>query len=203
MVITQEVLYVNHFGSLAFNDLTETIIIYDRQSGLEIIDPHDLIATANVIPSVSGNKAVFDFVIVFENEIPQSDLLFRLWDTTRNSMNLHLPDALIVEISEQSENTITVEPKSVESKVISTVPEIEPSTKTFTEEQLHVLKKWAGYDAESETDSEMLQSLGIINEDTSVSLPEWTQTDLGSLVVRDIITLDEFITSISHLLETQ
>ena len=104
-------IYVNHFGSQILNNLSETIVIYDEQTGLEIIDPNNLITTADIIPSVSGNKAVFDFVLVFENEIPQSDILFRLWDTNRNSLQIHLPDALIVEISEQPSGILS-EPSS-------------------------------------------------------------------------------------------
>jgi len=123
-------LYVNQFGSQILNDLTETIVIYDEQSGLEIIDPHNLIATANVIPSISGNKAVFDFVVVFKDEIPQSDVLFRIWDIKRNSIQFLLPDALIVTISEQQSNIISIVPESeisdTEPESESTVPEEAP-----------------------------------------------------------------------------
>jgi len=99
--------YLNQFGSQILNDLTETIVIYDDQSGLEIIDPYRLIASADIIPSVSGNKAVFDIVLVFEDEIPKSDLVIRLWDIRRNSIDIHLPDALIVSQS-STEPTIDV-----------------------------------------------------------------------------------------------
>ncbi|MBA4718795.1 MAG: hypothetical protein HRO68_06775 [Nitrosopumilus sp.] len=113
-------LLVNHFGSYVLNDHTETFVTYDTNSGFEITDPNNLIATAEIIQSISGNKDVFDFVVVFENEIPQSDVLIRLWDTYNNSLYLHLPDALIVEISEQSSDIV-----SIESEVSDTEPESE------------------------------------------------------------------------------
>ena len=183
-------MYVNQFGSRILNDLSETIVIYDEQSGLEIVDPHDLIATADVVPSVVDNKAVFDFVIVFNGEVPQSDVLFRIWDLNRNSMEIHMPDALIVNLGEQSSNIVTIEPEigtsDTESEPSSTetvpsipsdttqtpqatpvTPESTPEgdvTKSWTDNQLSVLKKWGGFDNESASDADVLAKFGIKGE---------------------------------------
>ena len=34
-------MYVNHFCSRVLNDRTETAIIYDKSTGIEILDPYD------------------------------------------------------------------------------------------------------------------------------------------------------------------
>lgn len=200
-------LYVNHFGSQILNDLTETVIIYDEQSGLEIVDPHDLIATADVIPSISGNKAAFDFVVVFKDEIPQSDVLFRLWDIKRNSMELHLPDALIVEISEQSSNILSIEPESEipdtepESIISKPTPEISEPTpeseltpKTWTGGQLSVLKQWGGYDIETASDIDVLSKFGIKGE----KIPAYVK-DVTKWILNDQVSYEEFINLLQYL----
>ena len=201
-------LYLNQFGSQILNDLTETIVIYDKQSGLKIIDPHNLIYTATVTPSESGNKAVFDFVIVFENEIPESDLLFRIWDSKRNSMQFHLSDALIVKISEQSSGIISVEPESVEPesdsesilvtpkaipKTSELTPEDELSTKTLIGEQLSVLKKWAGYDMESASDVDVLSKFGIKGE----KIPPYVK-HLVKWILEDKISTEDLVNALQY-----
>jgi hypothetical protein len=175
-------LYLNQFGSRILNDLTETIVIYDKQSGLEIIDPHNLIVTANVIPSVSGDKAVFDFVIVFEDEIPQSDLIFRVWDIKRNLMQFHLPDALIVKISEQLDEIVSIE------------PEVELPTKTWTSEQLSVLKQWGGYDVKTASDIDVLSEFVIKGE----KIPSYVK-NLVKWILMDQISQEEFVNALQYL----
>jgi hypothetical protein len=183
-------LYLNQFGSRILNDLTETIVIYDTQSGLEIIDPHNLIVTANVIPSESGNKAVFDFVVVFENEIPQSDIMFRVWDIKRNLMQFHLPDVLVVKISEQS-TIVSIEP---ESGISESVPEVELTTKTWTSEQLSVLKQWGGYDVGTASDIEVLSEFGINGE----KIPSYVK-QFVKWILDDEVDKEEFVNALQYL----
>ncbi|MCJ8306363.1 MAG: hypothetical protein HRU07_04860 [Nitrosopumilus sp.] len=212
-------LYVNQHGSQILNDLTETIVIYDEQSGLEIIDPHNLIATANVVPSISGNKSVFDFTVIFKDEIPQSDVLFRAWDIKRNSVQFLLPDALMVTISEQSSNIISITPESgisdtePESESVvpeatpgtsetvpgisEPVPEVELQTKTWTDGQLSVLKQWGGYDVETASDADVLSKFGIKGE----QIPPYVK-HLVKWILDDQVNQEEFVNALQYLKRT-
>ena len=122
-------LYVNQFGHQIFNDRTETAIIYDKQTGVEIIDPYDLISSASVHPINIGTQAQFHFQITFEKEIEKSDILFRIWDAHRNSMDLHLDEALMV-IPVEPSSKIIPKDDDVESDIISKDDDVE-SEKTL------------------------------------------------------------------------
>ncbi len=112
-------MYVNQFGPRILNDRTETAIIYDRQTGVEILDPYDLISSATVLPASVDTQSQFYFQVVFEKEIEQSDVLFRVWDNSRNSVELHLPEALMVVIGESISETISEESDIIESEIVS------------------------------------------------------------------------------------
>ena len=108
-------MYVNHFGPRVLNDRTETVIIYDKSTGMEILDPYGLISSATVLPTLLDTQSQFYFQVFFEEEIEQSDVLFRVWDKNRNSVELHLPDALMV-IKDES---VSEEGSITESEIVS------------------------------------------------------------------------------------
>ncbi len=118
-------MYVNHFGPMIMGYPTETSLIYDGQPELEIIDPNGIISSADIATSQLGNKAAFTFAIVFGKEIPQSDIIFRLWDIRRNTMSVYIPNALMVVSSQQVvEGEITEEEPEVAE---SLTEEVKPS----------------------------------------------------------------------------
>ncbi|MEW6043145.1 MAG: hypothetical protein AB1608_02675 [Thermoproteota archaeon] len=205
-------IYVNHHGNRILNDLTETAVIYDRQSGIRILDPNGLIASANVVVSESGNKAEFNFEIVFAKEIPQSDILFRLWDTARNDMELYLPNSLIVlpgqntGIIQEKPSSSLAEPLPVPKDQPQEAPtpeeilpkeetveeEIERPTK-FTSEQLAILKRWGGFDVQSADDSEVLTTFGI----KGTKIPSWFK-NTAKWYIDGEVTKDEFVTALMY-----
>ena len=89
-------MFVAHDGRTIHNDGTETHVTYDS-GNVRITDPHGLIASATVDASaIDATKAQFEFVITFAKKVPLSDVLYRLWDTGRNALYIHLEDALVV-----------------------------------------------------------------------------------------------------------
>jgi len=173
-------MYVNQFGTVIRGDLTETMIIYDGRSGIEIRDPYDLISSASVIPSRVGNKAEFTFVIVFEKEIPLSDIIFDLWDTSRNSMKLHLKHVLMVLVPEVP-------------GVPEETPEAEVPTMNWTR-QLTVLKKWGGFHIESASDIDVLSEFGIKGE----KIPPYFKR-VVKWILQDQISQEEFVNALLFL----
>ncbi len=89
-------MFVAHDGRTIHNDGTETHVTYDS-GNVRITDPHGLIASATVDASaIDATKAQFEFAITFAKKVPLSDVLYRLWDTSRNALYIHLEDALVV-----------------------------------------------------------------------------------------------------------
>ena len=78
------------------NDLTETTITYEKGKTTQIIDPNNLIENATITQSIEGYKNVFEFDMKFLKKIDVSDLLFRIWDYPRNSVDMYVPNALVV-----------------------------------------------------------------------------------------------------------
>ncbi len=171
-------MYVNQFGPQILNDLTETIVIYDEQSGLEIIDPYDLITTANVIPSISGNKAVYEIMIVFEDEIPQSDIILRVWDTQRNQAKFHLHDTLIVELSNRPSGIISSESTSGSSESTSGSSEsASQSSGSTTSESASE----SASESTSESASESASQTTTSSTESVIVTDNWTDTQLSVL----------------------
>ena len=214
--------YVNHFGERILNDMTETYVTYDTQFGLEITDPYDLISTANITPSTSGNKAVFDFEVVFKDEVPTSDVVIRLWDVKRNPMYLHLPDVLTVELSaggiissesstsesstsesstsesstseSSTSESSTSESSTSESSTSESSTSESSMSNVWTDRQLSVLKKWSGYDTELASDADVLSEFGIKGE----TIPAYV-SDVTKWILDDQITPEEFVTLLQYL----
>jgi len=87
-------LYLNQHGPKILNDLTETSITYEKGKTTQIIDPNNLIENAIITQSIEGYKNVFEFEVKFSKKMDISDLLFRIWDYPRNSVDMYIPNAL-------------------------------------------------------------------------------------------------------------
>lgn len=152
-----------------------------------------MISTTDVISSVSGNKVVFDFVVVFENEIPQSDIFFRLWDANRNSMELHLPNVLTVKIFEQSDVIITIEPEDEFEEINELVMD---SESIFS---WQVFNEWAGYSSDVISDKEFLSHLDIECE----WIPNWVKENNTKWLKDDLLTQEDLLDSIKYLMKKE
>ncbi len=69
----------------------------------------------------------------------------------------------------------------------------------FAEEQMDVIKQWAGYSEFSATDSEVMQSLHISNDTANVSLPKWAKQTLGEWTVTNQISINDLKHALSYL----
>ena len=61
-----------------------------------------------------------------------------------------------------------------------------------------IIRMWSGFAPESATDRELL---AVLDLEPDGDLPDWTMTHLGTLFSKDQISLDEFVTAISYVLE--
>lgn len=98
-------LYLNQHGENILNDLTETGITFEKEKDIQITDPNNLIEYATITHNIEEVKDVFEFELKFSKEMNTSDLLFRIWDTKKNSVNMYIPKILtVVDVSSTSKN---------------------------------------------------------------------------------------------------
>jgi len=182
-------LYANQHGERILNDLSETVITFENGKNIEIIDPYNLIESATIIPSTQTNKAVFDFEVTFSKEMDTSDLLFRVWDVKRNSVDLFVPEFLTVIPAEPTpetvESTILQEPITKPDNVMDPEP-------IFSWEKLN---EWAGYSESSISDKKFLEHLGIDGD----RIPDWVKQNNAKWLKNGLITQDEFMIALDDL----
>lgn len=183
-------LYLNHQGKLIKNDLSETGIIYDRFSKLQILDPQNLIEDASVNISEEQSDAVVRFNVVFSDEMKKSDILFRMWDVNRNPIDFYAHDVFsVIKSSQQELNPVISKPQD---------PQI-PSDLIKTESQSlissDIFDKWAGYSEISITDKEFLSSIGINGN----FIPKWIKQNDAKWVKQGLISQEDLIKALKNL----
>ena len=83
------------------------------------------------------------------------------------------------------------------------VPNPEPGTETFADDfdydrALLVLRMWSGFESEIADDNQLLAVMGLTHMGTDI--PAWVMTDLAPLVVKGLITLDEFRVALEYVM---
>ena len=64
---------------------------------------------------------------------------------------------------------------------------------------LHIIRMWSGFESEFITDEQMLASLGLDYPDADI--PDWVMTQLGVLVAKGDVTVEEFMLALQYVLE--
>ncbi|MFM7795506.1 MAG: hypothetical protein ACKO7N_01945, partial [Candidatus Nitrosotenuis sp.] len=94
-------LYLNKISPRILNDLSETVIIYDRNAQNQIIDKSGLVDSFKITPVIKNSKAYFIFEITFREPFQLSDIMFRVWNSQRQGIDVYVNDVLAVILPEQ------------------------------------------------------------------------------------------------------
>ena len=65
---------------------------------------------------------------------------------------------------------------------------------------LTFIRMWSGFESESITDAQLIELLGL-EDYQDVDLPDWMMTQLGVLVAKGDVTVDEFVLALQYVLE--
>ena len=175
-------IYTNMKGS-SIKPGSDTVgIIFEKGKELKIIDDKNILSKAEIKVSGEGNRVEIEVNVVFQKDMPTSDLVLRMWDVKRFPLYAHIEDAWKVvgdqemEGDSENEDTSTI----LNSKI--------PVTEIQKEETIIAIKKWAGFDVESLTDSQLLETIGIQGE----QLPQWLKKP-AKWMVNEQVSFDEFI----------
>ncbi len=162
-----------HYRQLHHSD---TYITYDTEKGLESFDPNRFFSNVELEQKQKGEKIEMDFNIVFDREMPTSDIIIRMWDTNKNSQ-----DTILYDVIKITETDIVTEKKGIKEK------NQEP-----TDEFIDTIEKWAGHQSESITDEEFVNYLGIeMNHNTKPIIPDWFKTNFSEWIISNTLTEED------------
>ena len=205
-------LYLNLHDKETGHTQSDTYVEYNRGSGMTTItDPNGYIAhaliTIHTDPERSDKKYV-TITIEFGDPMGPTNMVAYLWNTDRKSAMIRIVNALDVE----TEAAVTPEPgvlaadpeptipdSELHADPEPTLPEILSPDDTDDAQVLLLIRMWSGFEPEFITDAQLLDALGLDYPD--IDLPDWMMTELGVLVARGSVTVDEFKTALVYMLE--
>ena len=194
---------------------SDTYVLYDGSS-VQVSDPHDYIPQATITVSQDKDKPgkhTVTVTMLFGEPMGLTNMMAYLWDTNARALQLRMFDALDVQ-PEAAPVTVDLEPDTPDDSAGQTeLPDAEPldaepldaepleAAPVGDEITLLSIRMWSGFESESITDSQLLVSLEL--DYPGADIPEWVMTELGVLVAKGEVTVDEFRTALEYVLETQ
>ena len=182
---------------------SDTHVRYDA-GNVQTVDPHGLMESATVtIQAYGGDKQVVTFHITFEGAMEQTNMVARLWNADLSLLTVQVLDAFEV-VTE-----IVVDPEPTEPGVDPepTVPGVDPEPVLKLEsvvdpeptlDEAAAIRMWSGFDSVVLDDAGLLEALGL--DYPGADIPSWMMTELGPLVAKEKITMDEFIAALEYVL---
>jgi len=191
-------LYIGKGTSTSEVSESDTYIRFEKGKQFEVSDPHKLFSDVSfALLQKDTNNFVFRFDMTFAKPMEKSSILFRTWDLSRNVAEVWYVDAL--EVMEK-------EMLPPESLNFGTKNESVNTPSAISADQRFVVEKWAGYNAESISDSDLLKFLGIISshsaeEDNEVTIPSWFKNNVAEWVLEGKVSFTEFVDAIEYMYE--
>ena len=217
-------LYLNLLdGNTDYSD-SDTYITYEGDGTTSVTDPHGYIAGATITVTQEDDqipeKRTVRITVEFgEEPMGPTNMVAYMWNTDRKATFIKIIDALKVvaaplEPVMQAADPEPLEPDSVlpadpepipADDQMPANPEPVPSdvlwpADDYDEAQvLQLIRMWSGFESEMITDEQMLASLGLDYPDAD--MPDWMMTQLGVLVAKGDVTIDEFMLALQYVLE--
>lgn len=180
---------------------SDTAIIYDKYKKLEVLDSNEIFSNTNISLSDAGGGFVeITIDMTFAKPIGTSDIVIRLWNEARHSLQLHVADAINVEekIKELENTSPSQKQEQIENKSVQ-LPENPQEEDVVSRDSVldtSTIEKWAGFSSESVSDKQLLDMLGI--ESKTETMPNWLK-NLGRFVHEKSITPHEMENALRYM----
>jgi len=125
--------------------------------------------------------------MVFDKPMDTSDVILRVWDAKRNSIDIEFENVIKVIESPASEIIVTPELEIDPEPILEIDPEPVFSWERFNE--------WAGYSGSNLTDEEFLKHLEIDGN----NIPSWIKQNNAKWVKQGLISQDELVIALENL----
>ena len=206
---------------------SDTRITYKDDGTTVMTDPHGYIGDNSTITvtqeddQVPEKKTVRITVEFGEEPMGPTNMVAYMWNTDRKATFVRIIDAFEVTASAvlqepvmqkadpepvlpDSELPADPEPVVPYSELPADpepVPRDTPWPDDYDDAQvLTLIRMWSGFEPESITDAQLIDLLGL-EDYRGADLPDWMMTELGVLVVRDAVTVNEFMLALQYVLE--
>ena len=213
--IVRFTIYLNLHGDDIKHSDSDTYIRYDH-GVVEIVDPHGFISDASITITEDleqSRKKIINTLIEFEGNMGLTNMAVYIWNEDRRYTSIRVFNALDITSGTEtlpepveSDSGLTADPEPVapgfEDDAVD--PEHTSSDTPWPDDYddaqvLTLIRMWSGFEAESITDAQLLELLGI-EDYQGVDLPDWMMTELGVLVAKGDVTVDEFVLALQYVL---
>ena len=191
---------------------SDTYITYKDDGTTDVTDPHGYIDSATITvtqedDSMPEKKTVRITIEFGEEPMGPTNMVAYMWNTDRKAVFIKIIDALEVTaaavLPEPEVRAADPEPVQPDDQMPAD-PEPVPynilGPDDYDEAQvLHIIRMWSGFESEFITDEQMLASLGLDYPDADI--PDWMMTELGVLVAKGDVTVEEFVLALQYVLE--
>ena len=205
---------------------SDTRITYRDDDTTVVTDPHGYIGDNSTITVTQEDdqvpeKKTVRITVEFEEPMGPANMVAYMWNTDRKATFIKIIDAFEVAASAvlqepvmqkadpepvlpDSEMPADPEPVVPYSELPADpepVPRDTPWPDDYDDAQvLTLIRMWSGFEPESITDAQLIDLLGL-EDYRGADLPDWMMTELGVLVARDAVTVDEFMLALQYVLE--
>ena len=176
-------LYTNLYGANSDISQSDTYIIYEKGQVMQVVDPHRLFGHVQINTTPVGNKLQIVFDIAFAKSMDKSNIVVRMWDAYRNSVDTKILNAwqIIQSTPEVQSTNVANQPH----------PTIIPSE---TQDAMSSIRKWGGYSPTSISDSQLLEDLGM----SGTHIPSWFMKTTKWVVTSEIGQQD-FLNALKYM----
>ena len=219
------ILYLNLQGRNTNYADSDTYITYKDDGTTSVTDPHGYIGSATVIvtqedDSIPEKRTVRITIEFGEEPMGPTNMVAYMWNTDREALFVKIIDALEVVAASPESAMQAADPEPLEpDSVLPADPE--PVTPDFADDAadpepvpydilgpddyddtqiLQIIRMWSGFESESITDEQLLELLGL-DDHQGDDIPDWMMTELGVLVAKGDVTVDEFLVALQYVLE--
>ena len=213
--IVRFTIYLNLHGDDIEHSDSDTYIRYDH-GVVQIVDPHGFISDASITITEdleqSRNK-IINTLVEFEGNMGLTNMAVYIWNEDRRYTSIRVFDALNITPGTEMlpdpepDSELPADPEPVAPDLAGDVVDPEPvpydilGPDDYDEAQvLHIIRMWSGFESEMITDTQLLELLGLEGY-RGVDLPDWMMTELGVLVAKGDVTVDEFVLALQYVLE--
>ena len=215
--IVRFTVYLNLHGDDIEHSDSDTYIRYDH-GVVQIVDPHGFISDASITITedlVQSRKKIINTLVEFEGNMGLTNMAVYIWNEDRRYTSIRVFDALDITSGTETlpdpeplepDSILPAGPEPVAPDLAGNAADPEPiSSDTlwpddYDEAQvLHTIRMWSGFEPELITDTQMLELLGL-EDYQDVDLPDWMMTELGVLVAKGDVTVDEFMLALQYML---
>ena len=168
-------LFMNLYDHNRQIHLSDTHITYSLEEKLQIFDPNELFSDINVTSKEIDGKLKMSFDITFDKEMPTSDIIIRMWDTSKNSEDTILSEILTVTESNKKKQDTRQDKKPTNQPI--------PSTDEFRD----TVKNWRTVNS----DYEILKFLDIDNSGLQQKVPEWFKSNISQWILDELLNQED------------